>query len=72
MKVLILNLTDDPSRIYLHKPHLGSLHVFTQHSSVCFIVILAFVKTHFKFGGCLLILEKCFISETLMKFLVPM
>ena len=69
LKDLFLNFTDEPSRIYLHKPDLGSLHFFTLHSSVCFSVNLAFVNNRFKFGE---ILEKCFISETLMKFLVPM
>ena len=54
LKDLFLNFTDEPSRIYLHKPHLGSLHFFTLHSSVYFIVNLAFVDYRFKFGGCLL------------------
>ena len=57
LKDLFLNFTDEPSRIYLHKPHLGSLHCFTLHSSVYFIVNLAFVNNRFKFGGCLLLLR---------------
>ena len=57
LKDLFLNFTDEPSRIYLHKPHLGSLHFFTLHSFVCFIVNLAFVNNRFKFGGCLLLLR---------------
>ena len=57
LKDLFLNFTDEPSRTYLHKPHLGSLHVFTLHSSVCFIENLAFVNNRFKFGGCLLLLR---------------
>ena len=57
LKDLLLNFTDEPSRIYLQKPHLGSLHFFTLCSSVCFIVNLAFVSNRFKFGGCLLLLR---------------
>ena len=55
LKDLFLNFTDEPSRIYLHKPHLGSLHFFTLHSSVYFFLNLAFVDNRFKFGGCLLL-----------------
>ena len=47
LKDLFLNFTDEPSRIYLHKPHLGSLHFRYASSSICFIVNLAFVNNRF-------------------------
>ena len=70
---LFLNFTDEPSQIYLHKPHLGPLHFFTLHSSVCLIENLAFVNNRFKFGGCLLLLRNVlFLKHWSSSFLCRM
>ena len=51
LKILPLKLYEHSSLMYLHSPHLGSLHFVTLGVCSCLFVNLAFVNSFFKLGG---------------------
>ena len=51
LKILPLKLYEHSSLMYLHSPHLGSLHFVTLGMCSFSFVNLAFVNSFFKLGG---------------------
>ena len=58
LKILPLKLYELSSLMYLHSPHLGSLHFVTFGVCSCLFVNLAFVNSFFKLGGRHLLFKK--------------